>query len=123
MEFYLKFQRAHPEVIVGKHSFDFLRPFWMKKMKERNVCCCIYHVEIQELLVALNNMRAKFGLHDPTVCNCDCKVCDSNECGCVPKLCTYSGTIVFWESIMCFCEELLEWHNRACIFGVSGVAP
>jgi hypothetical protein len=62
MEFYLKFQRIHPEDIVGKRSFDMLRPFWMMKMKEKNVYCCIYHVEIQELLVALNNMRAKSDL-------------------------------------------------------------
>jgi hypothetical protein len=53
------------------------------------------------------------------VCNCDCKVCDSNECGCMAKLCTYSRTTALWKSILCPSEELSEWHNCACIFGKS----
>ena len=61
-------------------------------------------------------MCAKSDFHDLTMCNCDCKVCDSNECRYVAKLYTYSGIIALWKSIMCSCEELLEWHNRACIF-------
>ena len=116
MEFYLKFQRAHLEVIVGKSSFEILQLLWAKKMKERNVCYCIYYVEIQKLLVELN-MHAKFGQHGPIVCNCNCKVCDSNECGCVTELCTYSRTSALWKSILCSSEELSEWHNCACIFG------
>jgi hypothetical protein len=63
MEFYLHFQASHPLVIVEKPMFDFLQPLWIKRLKERNICCCIYHVEMQELLVEFNYMRAKSGLY------------------------------------------------------------
>ena len=53
----LEVQAAFPAVIVGKRSCDLLQPFWVKRMKERNVCCCIYHVEFQELLQGLNYLR------------------------------------------------------------------
>jgi hypothetical protein len=49
MEFYLCFQKMHPQIKIGKRSFDVLHPFFVKQMKEWNVCCCIYHVEINEL--------------------------------------------------------------------------
>lgn len=85
MEFYLRFQAAHPLVIIGKRSFDLLQPFWMKRLKERNMCCCIYHVEMQELLVAFNNMKAKLGLYSQIDCDCDCEeVCQGYQgLGCV----------------------------------------
>ena len=101
---------------MGKHSCDKLRPFWVKKLKERNVCCCIYHVEIQELLVALNNMRTSTGMHVVVGCNCDCKVCSSNEVGCISYLCTYSRTTTLWKAILCLREEFNEWHKQSCLF-------
>jgi dihydrofolate reductase len=54
MEFFLHFQRMHPLIIIGKRMFDSLRPYWVKKMKDRNVCCYIYHVEMKELKVGFN---------------------------------------------------------------------
>ena len=54
MEFYLHFQAAHSEVIVGKRIFDSFQPYFVKKLKDRNVCCCIYHVEMEELRVGFN---------------------------------------------------------------------
>jgi len=53
MEFYLHFQNKHLEIIIKKKLFDDLRPFFVKRMKEWNVCCYIYHVEIDELQGAL----------------------------------------------------------------------
>jgi hypothetical protein len=32
-------------------------------MKDRNVCCCIYHVEMEKLTMAFNFMRKLFGIH------------------------------------------------------------
>jgi hypothetical protein len=57
------FPKLHPQINIGKSSFDVLHPFFVKQMKEWNVCCCIYHVEIDELQGALNNMHTKFGIH------------------------------------------------------------
>jgi len=69
MEFFMQFQEAHPMVIVGKRMFDSLRPFFIKALKERNVCCCIYHVETDELRIALNFMRLKSRLHNSKICD------------------------------------------------------
>jgi hypothetical protein len=78
MELYLRFQAAYPLVIVGKRMFNLLQPFWINRLKERNVCCCIYHVEMQELLVGFNHIRAKSGLYCHFLCECECEeVCHS----------------------------------------------
>jgi hypothetical protein len=34
--------------IIGQRKFESLRPFYVKKMKERSTCY-IYHVEIEQL--------------------------------------------------------------------------
>ena len=97
IEFFLRFQKASQCVIIGKRSFDLLRPFWMKPMRERNVCCYIYHVEFQELLQGLNYMRLRSRIHFGGTCTCDCdEVCtapSSNGTGCHSKTMTYSGTM------------------------------
>ena len=75
-------------------------------------------MEIQELLVALNNMRASTRMHAAIGCNCDCEVCRlSNVVGCIGYLCTYSGTTTLWKAILCLREEFSEWHKRWCLFG------
>ena len=121
MEFFLRFQVAFPAVIVGKRSFDLLQPFWIKRMKERNVCCCIYHVEFQELLQGLNYLRLRSGIHSNGSCTCDCdEVCvppTATGAGCHGKLLTYPGTTALWESIVCPKGEFEEWHSRDCLYG------
>jgi len=62
MELYLQFQVVNPRIIVGMGTFDFFQPYFVKKLKEQNVCCYLYHVEMEELRVAFNNMRTKAGL-------------------------------------------------------------
>jgi hypothetical protein len=54
MEFFLHFQRMHPSIIIGKKTFYSLQPYWVKKMKDRNLCCYIYQVEMEELKVGFN---------------------------------------------------------------------
>ena len=53
-----------------KRMFDSFQPFFVKKLKERNVCCCIYDVEIEELRVGFNYMRSNCGMHDQIACKC-----------------------------------------------------
>jgi hypothetical protein len=49
--------------IIGQQTFESLRSFYVKKMKERNTCCYIYHFEMDQLRLGLNNMRVTFELH------------------------------------------------------------
>jgi hypothetical protein len=39
------------DVLIKNRLLVELCMFFVKQMKERNVCCCIYHVEIDELVV------------------------------------------------------------------------
>jgi hypothetical protein len=119
MEFYLCFQAAHPLVIFGKRMFDFLQPFWIKRLKERNICCCIYHVEMQELLVGFNYMRAKSGLHSQSVCECECEeVCRSyHGTNCAGSLVVFSGVTAMSKMILCPKPEGAKWHTHDCLFG------
>ncbi len=48
VEFYLRFKSMHPKHIVGKQTFEGLKLFFVKPMKERNTCY-IYHIEMEEL--------------------------------------------------------------------------
>ena len=70
MAFYMCFREAHPDVLVGKRVFDSLQLYWVKKLDERNVCCCIYHVEMEELLFAFNQLSTKSGIHSKAECTC-----------------------------------------------------
>jgi hypothetical protein len=119
MEFYLRFQVANPLVIVGKRMFDFLQPFWIKRLKERNVCCCIYHVEMQELLVGFNYMIEKSSLHSQSVCECECEelCCSYHRSNCAGSLAVFSGVTAMSEMILCPKPENAKWYTRDCLFG------
>jgi hypothetical protein len=100
MEFYLHFKKKHLEIIIRKRSFDDLCLFFVKGMKEWNLCCCIYHVEIDELLGALNNMRTKSRIHFSS-CDYFCEeICQSTyekSSKCVGSLTTYPTLTSLWE--------------------------
>ncbi len=52
------------------------QPYFMKVLKDRNTCCCKYHVELDLLKVGLNYMKdGKKGLHAQFGCQCHCNVC------------------------------------------------
>ncbi len=120
-EFYRRFKDANPDVFMVERAFGSLWPFFVKTMKERNTCCCIYHVQLKELCIAMNNMRIVSRLHDKGACNCQCKsiCCDSNSaCGASMK--GFSRLIDMWEAIVCPKNDLEEWHAKKCLFGQCG---
>jgi hypothetical protein len=118
MEFYLPFQKKHLEIIIKKRLFDDLRLFFVKRMKEWNVCCCLYHVEIDELQGALNNMHSKSRIHFSS-CDYFCEeICQSTyeeSFECVGALTTYPTLTFLWESMVYPRDEYLKWHNKDCL--------
>jgi hypothetical protein len=65
---------------VRHRAFERLKPWWVRKLKERNTCCCIYHVEMDMMKVELNNLRDKVkSMH--AGCACECIVCLANVGG------------------------------------------
>ncbi len=75
-EFFLRFQVAHLDLIIGQKSFESLKPFFVKPIKDQNTYYCIYHVKFNELKLALNLTKTKrtiygierCGFHYENVC-------------------------------------------------------
>ena len=100
-------------------SFEILKPFFVKKCKDRNVCCCKYHVELDMLREAYNTMRdAMKGVHTFISCTCLCSVCsDAPEDSCSAHLTKCDGVTKFWEQIVCPKGESEEFHKLECLMG------
>jgi hypothetical protein len=89
------------------------------RLKEKNVCCCIYHVKMEELRIGFNHLRLRSSLHSQS-CDCSYEVCrpdEDGECKCTAPCLTYAGTTELQEAILCPREEFSEWHAQACLFG------
>lgn len=100
-------------------SFDNLRPFFVIKCKERNVCCCRYHVEVLFLLEALNAFRDPLlGAHFILHCDCECVICGVGNGGqCQVGDSRFCGVTAMWESLLCPKLEDQEFHQPLCLLG------
>jgi hypothetical protein len=75
-EFFKRFQAAHPNIIVHQRAFLKLKPYFVKPLLERNVCCCVYHVDVDLLRQGLNKMRnIQLGIHVNNHAFCFCDIC------------------------------------------------
>ncbi len=78
-------------------------------MQNWNTCFYIYHVEVDELQLGLNNMCR----HHKSL-----KVCTHHEDEvCAPCNALYKGTTSLWESIICSKKNYDEWHIKECFYG------
>ena len=61
-EAYQQFRRAHPDIQISQRSFERLKPFFVRPVKDadRNTCMCRYHVEIKTVLNSC--MKLKKGI-------------------------------------------------------------
>jgi hypothetical protein len=74
------FKIKHPTAICSLSSFEDLKPWWVKRLKLWNTCCCKYHQELTELMIALDAMRThKHGIHKDCQCDCD-MICGGLGC-------------------------------------------
>ncbi len=71
--------------------------------------CCIYHMELNELKLGLNNMR---GQGNST------KVCKYHKHEvCAPCKGSYKGITCLWEFVVCLKGDFDEWHKKECLYG------
>jgi hypothetical protein len=97
------------------HSFEALKPWYVKRLKEFNSGCCRYHVQMAELKDAFNLMR-RGTLHRS--CTCSCVVCGgSNDRTCQASTFVLPGVTAMCELILCPKTEDTEFHNLLCIRG------
>jgi hypothetical protein len=74
--FFLRFKEANLGEKVEERAFMTLRPFFVRPLKDCNVCYCIYHVEAQMLCATLNRMRdGTFGILNDHIEFCFYDIC------------------------------------------------
>jgi hypothetical protein len=106
---------------VGMRSFLYMKPYYIRKMKDRNVCCCKAHVEMDLLKEAMNRFRQH--QHDCKDCTCDCLTCrptgaDARQSlSCVASRKQITSVRCWIEEALCPREEGNEWHRKDCIMG------
>ena len=105
-----------------KRAFIKLWSYFVRPLSERNVCCCIRHVQNQLLNEGLKRMRdASIEIHRNQPCICVCVVCHpvgtENGSTCFAHESLHFSTIALWESCVCPKGELDLWYNRSCLFG------
>jgi hypothetical protein len=55
-----KFQDAHHEIVIGKQTFEAIKPWYIHPNKVRETCCCRYHVEFNYYYEVFHNYRLQF---------------------------------------------------------------
>jgi hypothetical protein len=77
LDFYTRFMKAHVEGKVGLRTFEKLKPYYVRRLKECNTCTCKYYIKMLELRHGFNNMWiTSKGVHGKA-CNYSCDVCSS----------------------------------------------
>ena len=58
-EAFLAFREENPDVQISERSFERLKPFFVTSpcKKDRETCCCKYHVELRSLFAAIQKFR------------------------------------------------------------------
>ena len=64
VELYLRFKRKYVAIQISQRCFESMKPFFVRKLRDRYTCCCIVHVQMIFLKEAVNHMRTQsFDLH------------------------------------------------------------
>ena len=51
-QLYMEFCEANPNIKVGQRSFEYCKPWYVRRLDERNTCCCRYHIEVEYVFQA-----------------------------------------------------------------------
>ncbi|MCO5603623.1 hypothetical protein L7F22_057774 [Adiantum nelumboides] len=75
VELYLRFKTKYADIQILQRCFKSMKPFFVRKLRDRYNCCCIVHVQMIFLKEAINHMRTQsFDLHG-SCCMCSCPIC------------------------------------------------
>lgn len=60
-EIYLEFTRSNPNIKIGQRCFERLKPYFVReaRTKDRQTCCCRYHVEAKSLFRTCMDFRRR----------------------------------------------------------------
>ena len=116
VEFFLSFKESHPEVNIHQRAFEKLKPYFVRKLKDRYTCCCIAHVQMSFLRDVVNSIRqGSHGLHGLN-CTCKCDICESSD-SCKACMRTFTSMTLLWESVVCPKVDGSSYHKLKCLMG------
>ena len=101
---------------IGLCSFEVLKPWFVRRMKEFNTYCCRDHVQTCELKDGFNAMR-RGSVHKN--CQCPCQLCrpEPGVQQCMAAHATFTGVTALCETVLCPKDKAEEYHNLGCIQG------
>jgi len=76
VDFFTQFKTAHEDVQIGLKSFVKLKPYFVKRLKDFNTCCCKYHQEMVKIKDGFNMRSTDVHHGDDHHSSCSCQ-CDS----------------------------------------------
>lgn len=91
-ELFCLFRETHPEIVISERTFEACRPWFIRFMRERDTCCCRYHVEFQLLYDVFRRAPGFDGV--------------------LP-----SSPRDFVHTLLCEREEGATYHRMACVEG------
>lgn len=109
----------YSHIKISLRCFEGLKPWFVRKLKDRYTCCCIAHIQMLYLKEAFNQMRqSKTGVHNEG-CGCKCDVCFTEQvvgkCGAA----VYTHTSINELAEMVLCPKLDDsaFHKLSCLKG------
>ena len=109
----------HPKIKVQLRTFESLKPHFVRRLKDRYTCCCIYHVQMGFLKDSVNLLRHHSASLTNTVCTCGCPICRSSpqeECKSSEQVITSMSYLL--DSILCPRETDAIFHSHKCVMGL-----
>ena len=118
MKLYKRFKSTYLAARLLLRSFEALKPFFVRKLKERYTCCCVYHVQMIYLKETFNQMRQnKFGHHGKDhACTCSIR-CSDDSGHCIANESVCHSITNMWESLLCPKPHDSKYYARKCLFG------
>ncbi|GAQ92555.1 hypothetical protein KFL_010490020 [Klebsormidium nitens] len=121
-ELYFEVCEEHPDIKIKQRKFEELKPWFVRKLKDRNVCCCKYHEEVKLYLAGVNRLRKRGHTDQDNVCECDCQICrplpvpgTPPPATCQYKRCTYASSAGFCGLLLCPKTPGSLFHKPECI--------
>lgn len=132
-EYFFKFQewlkKEKKSYTIGLRSFQAMKPYFVRTMKDRDVCCCKQHVEMQLLCKAFAKERQT---NHPMGCVCQCDaICrpqqnseplESESPGierpCIAHKYSLMSLIEWCAQALCPKGPEDAWHKRDCLVAI-----
>lgn len=99
-----------------------MNPWFVKKLKEWNTCCCKYHTKISELKEGFYGIKIR-GKMVHGQCTCSCvEICcpfgeDSGVRECQTHVCCFKKLTKLWSSILCPTIFFSSFHKKDYLLG------